>query len=165
MPFNPKGKQIFHLILCSNYEIGVRATRNFYSEVTGNPKYSPDNEVAFQRFKTSHPEIFIGLSRRQRPVFWKLLWDIITNHEEGICDRFCRDFEPIEKSEFERQRILDWLEGKGYLKRVNNNNAWKYKTPLLKVNWEIVENKLEIKRPASLEPLSLRHVSIKDITK
>ena len=41
MPFNPKEEQIFHLILCSNYETGVRATRDFYSSKTHNPKYAP----------------------------------------------------------------------------------------------------------------------------
>lgn len=35
MPFNPKKNQIFHLILCSNFEVGVKATRKFYSRHNG----------------------------------------------------------------------------------------------------------------------------------
>lgn len=125
MPFNPKDKQIFHLILCSNYEAGVRATRNFYSIFTGNPKYSPSNPTAFSYFKAQNPDVFIGLYRNQRPTHWKILWDIITNHEEGICDRMCRSLEDIEEDEIKRQSILDWLEKKGYLYNTGRMNVWK----------------------------------------
>lgn len=73
LSFNPKENQIYHLIMCSNYEIGIKATRDFYSKWTGNPKYLPDNATAFKRFKTLHPELFVRLSGRQRPPHWKML--------------------------------------------------------------------------------------------
>ena len=53
-----------------------------------------------------------------------MLWRIITDHEEGICDYLCRDFEDIEKDGATRQAALEWLENKGYLTRQNYSNAW-----------------------------------------
>ena len=35
LPFTPKENQLFHLILCSNYETGVKVTKDFYDTVTG----------------------------------------------------------------------------------------------------------------------------------
>lgn len=164
MPFNPKRNQIFHLILCSNFEIGVRATRNFYCGITGNPEYAPDNRIAFNEFKTHHPEIFQGLSRNRRPTQWRMLWCTITEHEEGICDYLCRDFESIEQNEAKRQESLEWLETKGYLKRQNSITAWQLPIKQYKLNWPTIKGKLGIDPPPTLEPLSLKPLSLKEIS-
>ena len=159
MPFNPKRNQIFHLILCSNYEAGVRATRNFYCEKTGNPKYAPDNRKAFNEFRKYHPEIFEGLSRNRRPKQWLTLWRTITGHEEGICDYMCDDFVDIEQSDDKRQLLLEWLEREGYLSRFNNDNAWKLPITQYKLNWETIKGKLGIGPPVPFKPLSLEEIS------
>ncbi len=164
LPFNPKANQIFHLILCSNYEIGVRATRDFYSEITGNPKYSPDNKRAFNLFRRHHPEIFIGLSGRQRPLQWRVLWTTIRSHEEGICDCMCSDFEDIEASHQKRQLLLEWLEDNKYLNRFDNANAWKLPIIQYKLNWSTVKERLGIDPPPSFKPLSLKPLSLKEIS-
>ncbi len=163
MPFSPKERQIFHLILCSNYEIGVRATRSFYSNIMNNPKYLPDNTSAFRYFKNQHPELFIGLSGAQRPAHWKILWDIISEHEEGVCDRLCRSFEKIVTDEGKRQRILDWLEEKGYLINKGNANVWRVQIPQYRLDWGSLKNKMNISPPKPFEPLSLRPLPLKDI--
>jgi hypothetical protein len=164
MPFNPKRNQIFHLILCSNFETGVRATRNFYCGISGNPEYTPDNRRAFNEFKTSYPEIFQGLSGNRRPTQWRMLWCTITEHEEGICDYLCRDFESIEQNEVKRQESLEWLETKGYLERQDFITAWELPIKQYKLNWQTIKSKLGIDPPPPLEPLSLKPLSLKEIS-
>lgn len=164
MPFNPKRNQIFHLILCSNFETGVRATRNFYCDITGNPGYTPDNKRAFNEFKAHHPETFRGLSGNRRPIQWRMLWCIITEHEEGICDYMCRDFEGIEQDEAIRQAALEWLKSKGYLIRQNSTNAWQLPIQQYRLNWTTIEDKLGIDPPTPFEPLSLKPLSLKEIS-
>lgn len=154
MPFNPKEEQIFHLILCSNYETGVRATRDFYSSKTHNPKYAPDNSSAFARFRQLHPEIFRGLGGRKRPLQWRVLWKTIRQHEEGVCDCMCKDLMDIEPDRLRRQRLLEWLEEKRYLNVFDIENAW---SPLLrqyKLNWAILRQTLGLDPPPLLTPLS-----------
>jgi three-Cys-motif partner protein len=159
LPFNPKEDQIFHIILCSNYEAGVRATRNFYSAKTGNPKYAPDNNASFRRFQRLHPEIFRDIGGRRRPLQWLLLWKIITQHEEGICDSFCPDFKENEPNPIKRQLLLDWLEEKGYLNPFNVQNAWNLPVKQYMLNWRVVKEKLGVDSPTPLRPLSSEDMS------
>jgi hypothetical protein len=159
LPFNPKGSQIFHLILCSNFAIGVRATRNFYSEKTGNPKYSPENKAAFSQFRRCHPEIFIGLSGAKRPLQWRILWKTIADHEEGLCDCMCSDFEDIEPIQEKRQRLLEWLEKNRYLNRLDIDNAWKLAIPQYKLNWVALKERLGVDPPIPLIPLSPKEIA------
>ena len=154
MPFNPKEDQVFHLILCSNFETGVRATRDFYSSRTGNPKYSPDNRDAFRRFRQLHPEIFTGLTGNRRPLHWRILWRIIREHEEGVCDCMCKDLIEIEPNFIRRQPLLDWLEENEYLERVNIENAWGDPMNQFKLNWTVLEQRLGVDPPPPLVPLS-----------
>lgn len=164
LPFNPKGNQIFHLILCSNFATGVRATRNFYCGITGNPKYSPDINKAFSEFRKIHPEIFVGLDRRKRPLQWHILRRTITDHEEGICDCMCSDFEDIGINYDERQQLLDWLEKKEYLYRLNIDNAWQSPVKQYKLKWTTIKEKLGIDPPSPLKALSLKPLSLKEIS-
>ena len=154
MPFKPKEDQLFHLILCSNFETGVRATKDFYSNFTGNPRYNPNNTTAFNYFKAQHPEICVGYSGNQKPIHWKILWEIIKNHEEGICDRLCRSFEQFEKDTNKIQSILNWLEEKGFLYIITKENVWKQAIPQYKLNWDTLKSKWDITPPKILEPLS-----------
>ena len=41
LPFAPKEKQLFNLILCSNYEAGIKVFKDFYDTMTGNPTFLP----------------------------------------------------------------------------------------------------------------------------
>lgn len=158
LPFNPKENQIFHLILCSNFETGVRATRSFYSSKTGNPRYSPNNAEAFGRFRGLHPEIFRGLSGGRRPLQWRVLWTTITQHEEGICDCMCSDLRGIEQDLQKSQGLLEWLEEKGYLNPVSIENAWGSSIKQYKLNWVFIKEKLGVDPPPPLQPLSPKEV-------
>jgi three-Cys-motif partner protein len=156
LPFNPKEDQLFHLILCSNYEDGVKRTKDFYSEKTGNPRYQPDNRTAYRKFRRLHPELLKGLRGNQRPPEWKLLWNTITKHEEGVCDQFCVDYDRINigRNPNERQVYLEWLENEGYLIEWNVENAWDQSIKQYKINWNGLKIKLGIDPPLPLRPLS-----------
>jgi three-Cys-motif partner protein len=158
LPFNPKQNQIFHLILCSNFEAGVRATRDFYSTKTGNPKYSPNNADAYRIFCTLHPEISIELNGRRKPLHWRILWMTIMQHEEGICDYKCKDFRKIEPDAEKCQQVLDWLEEKKYIDPVNFKNAWGSSIKQYRLNWTIIKDRMGVDPPPPLRPLSSKEI-------
>jgi len=158
MPFNPRENQFFHLILCSNFETGVRATRDFYSSRTGNPRYSPDNRRAFERFRRLHPEIFMGLVGNKRPLQWRILWKIIREHEDGVCDCMCKDLIEIEPDVINRQCLLDWLEEQEYLEPVDIENAWGYSMNQCRLNLAVLRQRLGVDPPPPLIPLSSEDV-------
>lgn len=157
MPFNPKENQLFHLILCSNYEDGVKATRDFYSNRTGNSRYQPNNKKAYKIFKRRHPNLLRGLKGNQRPMHWKLLWRTIKSHEDGVCDSFCRDFkrEGIGANTNERAQILQWLENEGYLTKLTRSNAWESDIVQYALDWNTLKTNLGVDPPLQLRPLSV----------
>ncbi|MFQ5852880.1 MAG: three-Cys-motif partner protein TcmP [Candidatus Binatia bacterium] len=165
MPFNPKGNQIFHLILCSNYATGVRATREFYCDITGNPKYAPQNNAAYREFRTLHPDVFVGLSGAKRPLEWRMLWKIVAEHEEGIGDSECSDFRDIEPNPQGRQRILEWLEKNSYIEKSSGQNAWGLSVPQYRLRWSVLKQRLRIDTPPPFKPLSLKPLSMEDINR
>jgi three-Cys-motif partner protein len=154
MPFNPKQNQVFHLILCSNYEAGVRATRDFYCSKTRNPRYSPDNSQALRKFMPLHPELWARITGRERPLEWKMLWKIIRDHEEGICDVYCRDLREMERRGWIRQSALDWLEKQGYIDRFVIESPWTPSYNRYIIDWRTIKERLGIDPPAPLLPLS-----------
>lgn len=153
LPFQPKPSQIYHLFMCSNYEVGVRVTKDFYAQYTNNPKYSPDNELAYSKFKKAHPELRMKGNRKSYQ--WKTLWKIIREHEEGICDTHCLDLIK-ELEDFGLIRYsLEWLESNGYIKKINDlTDAWKEKPNLYQLDWSFLKERLGIDPPAPLKPFS-----------
>lgn len=154
MPFNPKKNQIFHLILCSNYEAGVNRTKNAYASKTLNPPYKPDNNQAYRNFIFHHPETGQYVTGRRKPLMWKLLWKIIKSHEEGICDCYCKDFREYTASLELISRTLEWLRSKGYLEDFEVKDAWGSSLHRYVLNWNSIRQKLRVDPPPRLTPLS-----------
>lgn len=155
LPFQPKKGQTYHIILCSNYETGVRATRNFYCSKTNNEKYSPDNRSAYEQFKSLHPELFKNIRGNARPLEWKMLWKIIVEHEEGVCDLLCPDFRELEGDVQKISQTLVWLRSKGYIRELRVPHAWsaqRYRRYWL--NWSTIVKNLKINPPQPLIPLT-----------
>lgn len=153
LPFQPKNNQIYHLFMCSNYEVGVRITKDFYAQYTNNPKYSPDNDLTYSRFMKIHPELRMKGNRKSYQ--WKTLWKIIREHEEGICDAHCLDLIK-ELEDFGLIKYsLEWLESNRYIKKINNlTDAWEDKPNLYQLDWVVLKDRLGIDSPVSLKPLS-----------
>jgi hypothetical protein len=154
MPFNPKENQIFHLILCSNYEAGITRTKGAYTSKTLNPPYKPSNKNAYERFIKLHPETLGNLGRRKKPLEWLLLWKVVKNHEGSVCDCYCRDFRENELDVRKIQLTLEWLKSKGYLVPLEVESAWQFPLNRYNLNWEFVKNNLGVFAPSKLKPLS-----------
>jgi len=158
LPFNPKDNQLFQLIICSNYEAGVRMNRQFYSCLTDNPAYSPDSRKAFQIFKGLYPELFIGLSGNKRPLSWKVLWKIIVQHEDGVCDKKCRDLIELDNDINKIQESLDWLCSHGYLDSSPSSYHWAEHILQYVLNWNTVKDKLGVTQPLEFRPVSQEQI-------
>ncbi len=154
LPFAPKRGQLYHLFSCSNFEIGIRVTRNFYGEFTRNPKYSPDNRAAYDKFKAEHPDKIVGFVGQRKPAEFKILWKIIKEHEDGFADAMCEDLKDDERSLIGRERILTWLSEQGYLaKTAYSNHHWQRRWPTYSLNWDVVKSKLGVPAPLALVPM------------
>jgi three-Cys-motif partner protein len=154
MPFNPKENQLFHLILCSNYEAGVNATKNAFASKTLNPIYRPDNNRAYKNFIFHHPETARHLTGRRKPLVWKILWKIIKSHQDGICDSYCKDFRDRDTPITLISRVLEWLRSEGYLENFDVEDSWGSSLPRYRLNWEFLGQKLKIRPPSELTPIS-----------
>jgi three-Cys-motif partner protein len=154
MPFKPRRDQLYHLFMCSNYELGITLTKRFYAKYTGNDPYSPDNPAAYSRFKQLHPVSVAAYSGNQRPLVWKMLWAIIRNHEEGLCDIRCDDLRAMEDSWQARLGALQGLQIAGYLtKEEPMTDAWEDKVPMYRLNWDVVRKNLGVQPPNALLPM------------
>lgn len=158
LPFNPKKDQIYHLIYCSNYAVGIRATKNNFLSLTKNFKIQPDNKTTYKRFLYLHPELsksFIG--KKQRPLVWKILWAFIVQ-EDGIRDRLCPDLHELNPDQMEIQRGLDWLAKRRYIEQIDVKSEWYSSIPKYEINWPILYERLRISKPPLMKPLSNEEV-------
>src|SRR3989441_13017842 len=153
LPFIPKQGQLYHLIFCSNYEAGIRVTRDLYSKYTRNPPYNPDHVSAYDKFRRLHPKLVVGLTGNQRPVAWKVLWHVIRQCESGICDEWCT----LVRAKGEPDEIaaaFSWLREKGFLNfLVGVPTAWPGVAERYQLNWEKVREELNVSPPAKLRPI------------
>lgn len=152
MPFNPKENQLFHLILCSNFETGVRRTKDAYTSKTLNKPYKPDNAKAYDRFINLHPETTAKLAGNRKPLPWKIMWKVIRNHEGGTCDCYCKDLRRDEPNIARLIGALEWLRYKGYLLRFRTHEQGGF--PIYKLNWDVITQNLGVNPPPQLQPLT-----------
>lgn len=156
LPFEPKTGQFYHLFFTSNYEAGIRITKKFYTDFTNNSPQSAESSQVYKVFKGRHgaESLFLGLKPQERPLEWKMLWDIIKNHEEGLCDIESPNLVKMEKDDTIRQAALEWLEENDYIEPVYNLNLkWEFHPQIYQLNWEKIENTLGVHPPHKLEPL------------
>jgi len=156
LPFIPKRGQLYHLVFCSNFEDGVKVTRDFYCQYTGNPRFNPDNQTAYEKFIARFPETAQGLWGLQRPIQWKILWHIIRYCEGGICDYGCKGIK--EKGTREGVKAaMGWLLNGGYLRQLEGvPSAWA-PIPRYQLDWDKVQETLAILPPAKLKPITPEH--------
>ncbi len=156
LPFEPKTDQFYHLFFTSNYEDGITITKRFYTESTGNIPQDAKSSDTYKIFKERHgaESLFFGLKAQERPLQWKILWDIIKNHEEGLCDIESPHLVRFERDEAIRQAALEWLEENDYLDPLYSLNLkWELHPQIYQLNWEKIESALGVKPPKKLVPL------------
>lgn len=154
MPFEPNPGQTYHIFVCSNYEAGTSITRQFYTKFTGNSLYFPDNTKIFQAFLKEHPE---KKMKKGRADEWKILWNVIRNHQDGLCDIYCREL--IEKQTDVKLRVnsLEWLEKNKYLKEIKPlSKVWSNPPKMYQLNWKTLKDRFNIQIPRELIPLRSR---------
>jgi three-Cys-motif partner protein len=153
-PFAPKDDQTYHLFMCTNFEGGIGITKRFYTKETHNVAYDFDVDEAYHKFKALHPETMRELTGLRRPAEWKCLRRIIKDHDEGLCDMRCEDLSAEVPDWDERLRVFRWLEAEGYLRTISPlTDVWDKVPVLSKIDWSVVEKRLEIPRPPGLGPL------------
>ncbi len=157
LPFEPKPNQTYHLFICSNYEAGIRITWDFYVNYTRNPRYSPNNKAAYARFMSLKQDRVKQPIQRTRPEEWRILWQIIKNHHEGLCDVECEDLKEIQPDPVMLKEDLEWLFREGYLKLSESfTNAWSNQPTLFRLDWDHVKKDLDVNPPTLLRPLKPR---------
>jgi three-Cys-motif partner protein len=153
LPFIPKRGQLYHLVFCSNFEDGVKVTRDFYCNYTGNPRYDPDNQAAYERFVAQHPETATSLWGGQRPMEWKILWHIIRYCEAGVCDYGCKGIKKKGETEIVKA-AMRWLSNSEYLVQLEGvPSAWPG-IPRYQLDWAKVNESLNVQPPARLDPIT-----------
>ena len=156
LPFTPKINQLYHIFICSNYAVGTTINRAVYEKLTKNTPYRPDNRRTHKKFLEHHPEKKEYGPRRSTE--WKVLWKVIREHEDGMCDIKCKTLIEIQKDPNLLGDALQWLESKKYIKQIKHfSNAWPYPPILYTLNWDVVKQSLNLEPPEELKPLSLRH--------
>lgn len=152
-PFKPKKNQLYHLIICSNYEAGIRETKSHYSQRMSNKKVNQDNTLAYNNFKILHHDLCVAFKGTTKPLEWKILWAII-KHETGIRDLMCSDFRRIELNGNRRNNTMKWLEQNSYLLPIEQHCAWGSPYQKYTLNWQYCKDKLGIELPSPLIPIS-----------
>jgi len=154
LPFAPKKEQLYHLFCCSNFEVGIRATRNsFFCPLTGNQRYGPDMDRTYMRFGGAHPTEVRGFQGRDKPLVFRILWKTIKEHEEGYCDVNCQDIIKLDRDRGERRKAIEWLYEVGYLQGATFSTAWGLHPPSYMLNWNVLKDRLGVSAPKSLTPL------------
>ncbi len=153
LPFSPKENQLYHLFLCSNYEVGINVAKNFYATKTNNPIYQPNNQKTYDIFRKKYPNLKLK-HRERRPKEWKALWSIIKLCEGGIVDKYCRTLFNVNLEE--NELALDFLMREDFLLVYDNIN-WPWdeveEYNRYKINWEKIKKDFDVDPPEKLKPL------------
>ena len=86
---------------------------------------------------------------------WKVLKAVIREHDEGLCDKYCRDFRRLARGWQDLNSSIAALVLFGYLKGAKQvTDAWQYVPPLYKLDWDFVKQRLGIDPPPAFRPLT-----------
>ncbi|MGM0687520.1 MAG: three-Cys-motif partner protein TcmP [Promethearchaeati archaeon] len=156
LPFIPKKGERYDLFSCSNFHLGARLVSKFYQSKTGGFDVQASADEVYHKFIRLQPKLRRDRRGTTRPVAWKVLWQVIKYHPTGVCDKYCSGIqEHTNNRSEEAQSILEGLEAAGYLYEIKPEEwPWEEeKFPIYSVNWDVVEERLEINRPCEPDPL------------
>ncbi|MHA2142632.1 MAG: three-Cys-motif partner protein TcmP [Candidatus Thorarchaeota archaeon] len=156
LPFIPKTNQIYHVFCCSNFDVGTNVLSKIYESRTQKVGLQADNKQTYSKFKRLYPTLVRKCKGRSRPSEWKVLWHVMRNHADGICDETCRTLrEDKADSVSDLKSALKWLKNEGFLKRIKIPNwPWKQaRFPVYKINWKVAKSKLGVEKPLRPRPL------------
>jgi three-Cys-motif partner protein len=153
LPFRPKKNQLYHLIICSNYEAGIRETKSHYSKKMFMKKMNQDNSLAYDNFKILHHDLCKNFPGTEKPLEWKILWALV-KQEIGIRDLMCSDLRRLEENFNRRQNAMRWLADNHFLIPIDVRCAWGSPHQKYALDWKYCKEKLGIEYPIQLKPIS-----------
>ncbi len=169
LPFVPKGGQRYDVFCCSNFDVGMTVINRIYGNLTWPFGLQGDirkNRMAYTKFIQLHPELDEGLSATERPPEWKVLWYIMRNHIDGICDPQCKGEITKKLDSHTLNGVLTWLYEEGYIKQIGIE-SWPWvdsqQFPVFTIDWTTVKTRLDVDSPApprALEPGDLDKVRV-----
>jgi three-Cys-motif partner protein len=155
LPFVPKKGQIYHVFCCSNYDVGVGVIHSIYAKYMQPYGLSATNPDIYREFKNQHRSLEAKYSGNKKSPEWKVLWHVMRNCPDGLCDSECENLQTIAGGAQELERAIKWLRKHDYLRRIKIRewpwNAPKY--PIYKIRWDTAEANLKIERPIPPKPL------------
>jgi len=152
LPFVPKPDQVYHIFCCSNYETGTKVITRLFEIRTRHFGIREDARQVYPRFKRLHR----AMTSRGKPPEWKVLWYVIKNHIDGLCDHGCKGLKTDTHLNAEEMKgVLGSLKDLGYLKEVE---PWEWpwssnRFPIYQVDWDKVRNTLGVTPPSNRHPL------------
>ena len=156
LPFNPKTNQRYDLFCCSNYDVGMRVIRSFYETRTAPIGVRKKASEVYPLFRKLHPNLVRGLKGRMKPTEWKILWHVIKNHIDGICDEKCQRIRRKSGNDGRDIReVLEKLEKFGYLRKIEPSQwPWESeKFSIYQVDWNFIETHLKVREPRKPQPI------------
>ncbi len=163
IPFQPKPKQIYHLLCCSNYEVGMNRIISEWAHLVSMHRgvrirsgVTDHGNTIFPRFKRVHPELQPP-PRKRRPLEWQILWKITKDFVYGTADSRCKSLVDLNGPPIDLEMFLEWLSEKKYLEVIEDIPwAWKNdeKIPRYHVNYEVLYNEFDLAPLVTMEPLT-----------
>ncbi|MFQ5833946.1 MAG: hypothetical protein ACE5H4_14665 [Candidatus Thorarchaeota archaeon] len=165
IPFQPKKGQTYHILCCSNYEVGINLIRSEWEHLVGIHKgervRSGVIDLAkdvFPRFSAEYPGIMLSRKKGQkRPSEWRVLWKVAREFADGTCDQNCKSLIDIAGSSAEVERCLEWSESEGFLTR-ETKIPWAWakhpQFPRFRANYNRLNEVLGISLPLPMRPLT-----------
>ena len=155
LPFVPKTGQIYHVFCCSNYDVGMGVVRSIYKKYMQPYGLKISNANAYKQFRKHHIDLASQYSGRNKPPAWRILWHVMRNCPDGLCDGECANLQNIAGGSTELEDTLKWLKANKYLKQIKAEE-WPWNSvefPVFVINWDTVRSKLDIERPDPPIPL------------
>jgi len=153
LPFRPKKNQLYHLIICSNYEAGIRETKSHYAKRMSMKKVNQDNSLAYNNFKILHHDLCKKFAGTEKPLEWKILW-LMIKQEIGIRDLMCSDIRKHEVISSRRNNAMNWLEQNSFIIPIDVSCAWGSPYQKYTLNWQYCKETLGVELPIPLTPIS-----------
>ncbi len=165
VPFQPKTEQIYHLLCCSNYDVGINAIKSNWAHLVSMHKgmlvqsgVTTHANSIFPNFRELHPDLIRSLpAGKRRPIEWRILWKIAKSFVDGTADSRDRSLLEITEIQTELDSFLSWLANENYLEIITDIPwAWEgyEEVPRYRAAYDVLSDMLGLAPPILMEPLT-----------
>ncbi len=165
VPFQPKPNQNYHLLCCSNYEVGINVIKSNWSHLVSMHRgilskagISEHANSIYNHFKSKYPEIVAGRPQgTQKPPEWRILWTLIKKYVDGTGDSLDSVLLEIVESNSDLDSILGWLASEGFIFPLEEIPwSWSGIHPIIRyhADYAKLNDILQLAPPISMSPLT-----------